>query len=45
VACTACRAVYRKGVGVPALARYLREANSEVEVWLQVRGVLRGVSL
>uniref|UniRef100_A0A383VZ87 HpcH/HpaI aldolase/citrate lyase domain-containing protein n=1 Tax=Tetradesmus obliquus TaxID=3088 RepID=A0A383VZ87_TETOB len=30
------RAVYRKGVGVPALAQYLREANREVEVWLQV---------
>eukprot|EP00882_Tetradesmus_deserticola_P031594 GHRQ01035734.1.p1 GENE.GHRQ01035734.1~~GHRQ01035734.1.p1 ORF type:complete len:268 (+),score=93.02 GHRQ01035734.1:101-904(+) len=30
------RAVYRKGVGVPALSRYLREANQEVQVWLQV---------
>ncbi|KAF8068167.1 rhmA [Scenedesmus sp. PABB004] len=30
------RAVYHKGVGGPGLSRYLREANSEVEVWLQV---------
>lgn len=28
--------MYRKGVGVPALATYLQEANKEVEVWLQV---------
>lgn len=31
-----CRAVYPKGVGAPGLARYLQEANKEVEVWLQV---------
>ncbi|KAI8465997.1 MAG: Pyruvate/Phosphoenolpyruvate kinase-like domain-containing protein [Monoraphidium minutum] len=30
------RAVYRKGVGTPALAQYLRDANRETEVWLQV---------
>eukprot|EP00879_Flechtneria_rotunda_P019568 GHRR01020557.1.p1 GENE.GHRR01020557.1~~GHRR01020557.1.p1 ORF type:complete len:182 (+),score=47.94 GHRR01020557.1:2-547(+) len=30
------RAVYRKGVGAPALARYLQDANKELEVWLQV---------
>lgn len=30
------RAVYHKGVGGPGLSRYLKEANSEVEVWLQV---------
>jgi hypothetical protein len=35
--CCCCRAVYRKGVGVPALSRYLQEANREVQVWLQVR--------
>jgi hypothetical protein len=29
--------VYPKGVGAPGLARYLQEANKEVEVWLQVR--------
>eukprot|EP00877_Chromochloris_zofingiensis_P009735 jgi/Chrzof1/5014/Cz15g08170.t1 len=33
--CT-CRAVYSKGVGPQALARYLQEANQEVDVWLQV---------
>jgi hypothetical protein len=31
------RAVYPKGVGAPGLARYLQEANREVEVWVQVR--------
>lgn len=31
-----CRAVYPKGVGGAGLARYLQEANKEVEVWLQV---------
>ncbi|KAF6255716.1 Pyruvate/Phosphoenolpyruvate kinase-like domain-containing protein [Scenedesmus sp. NREL 46B-D3] len=31
-----CLAVYRKGVGAPALSRYLQEANREVQVWLQV---------
>jgi hypothetical protein len=31
------RAVYPKGVGGPGLARYLQDANKEVEVWLQVR--------
>lgn len=30
--------MYHKGVGGPGLSRYLKEANSEVEVWLQVRG-------
>ena len=30
------RAVYHKGVGGPGLSRYLAEANSEVEVMLQV---------
>jgi hypothetical protein len=35
--CNGCRAVYPKGVGAPGLARYLQEANKEVEVWLQVR--------
>lgn len=30
------RAVYRKGAGPGALARYLREANAEAEVWVQV---------
>jgi len=34
--CVCCRAVYPKGVGAPGLARYLQEANKEVEVWLQV---------
>ncbi len=34
--CCNCRAVYPKGVGAPGLARYLQEANREVEVWLQV---------
>lgn len=33
-----CRAVYPKGVGGPGLARYLQDANKEVEVWLQVCG-------
>jgi hypothetical protein len=32
-----CRAVYPKGVGGAGLARYLQEANKEVEVWLQVK--------
>jgi hypothetical protein len=30
--------VYPKGVGGAGLARYLQEANKEVEVWLQVGG-------
>ena len=29
--------MYPKGVGATGLARYLQEANKEVEVWLQVR--------
>jgi hypothetical protein len=33
-----CRAVYPKGAGAAGLARYLQEANKEVEVWLQVGG-------
>eukprot|EP00775_Hariotina_reticulata_P005762 gene5762-6002_t len=31
------RAVYPKGVGAPGLARYLQEANREVEVWVQTK--------
>lgn len=34
--CADCRAVYPKGVGAAGLARFLQEANKEVEVWLQV---------
>lgn len=32
-----CRAVFKRGVGVAVLSEYLRSANKEVEVWLQVR--------
>jgi hypothetical protein len=32
-----CRAVFKRGVGVSVLAEYLKEANKQVEVWLQVR--------
>jgi hypothetical protein len=39
--CLNLRAVYHKGVGGPGLSRYLKEANSEVEVWLQVRAACR----
>jgi hypothetical protein len=39
-----CRAVYHKGVGGPGLSRYLKEANSEVEVWLQVGTAARAAA-
>jgi hypothetical protein len=29
-------AVFKRGVGVSVLAEYLKEANKQVEVWLQV---------
>lgn len=53
LAAAGCRAVYPKGVGGAGLARYLQEANKEVEVWLQVgvtlsdaaAGVLQGTQL
>jgi hypothetical protein len=28
--------VFKRGVGVSVLSEYLKEANKEVEVWLQV---------
>lgn len=31
------RAVFKRGVGVAVLSEYLKSANQEVEVWLQVR--------
>lgn len=31
------RAVFKRGVGVSVLSQYLREANTQAEVWLQVR--------
>ena len=34
--CCMRRAVFKRGVGVSVLAEYLKTANKQVEVWLQV---------
>jgi hypothetical protein len=33
--------VFKRGVGTAVLAQYLKDANKQVEVWLQVNSLFR----